>query len=287
MALATKARPRRTNGQLLKWVGNKQRYASQIAALFPQEFGTYYEPFLGSGAVLATLAPDLGVGSDAFKPLIEIWQALKVSPNVLKSWYAERWALVDQLGKQEAYTHVRACYNASPSGADLLFLSRACYGGVVRFRKIDGYMSTPCGAHTPISPSTFNRRVDEWHGRVRGTEFICADYRDVLTAARKGDLVYCDPPYFHSQSILYGAQEFRLADLFAEIERLKSRGARVALSIDGKKSSGKRQCPIEIPDGLFARSVWIDCGPSMLKRFQLAGDTGEDHRVADRLLLTY
>lgn len=60
-------------GQLLKWVGNKQRFASQIAKFFPTDFNTFYEPFLGSGAVIATVAPQQGVGSDAFKPLMEIW----------------------------------------------------------------------------------------------------------------------------------------------------------------------------------------------------------------------
>jgi DNA adenine methylase len=287
MALTTMDPPRAPKGQLLKWIGNKQRYAGQIVGLFPTDFGTYYEPFLGSGAVLATLAPPLGVGSDVFAPLVEIWQALKHSPDVVKSWYVERWNLIAKLGKQEAYRDVRARYNASPSGADLLFLSRACYGGVVRFRKMDGYMSTPCGAHEPIAPDVFGKRVDDWHRRVRGTEFVCADYREVLSHARAGDLVYCDPPYLHSQSILYGAQEFRLPDLFVEIDHLKSRGVRVVLSIDGRKSSGDRQCPLDIPDGLFANTVWIDCGPSMLKRFQLLGETGDDHRVADRLLLTY
>ncbi len=44
--------------QLLKWVGNKQRFAHQIISYFPGESGAYFEPFLGSGAVLATLAPD-------------------------------------------------------------------------------------------------------------------------------------------------------------------------------------------------------------------------------------
>lgn len=42
---------------LLKWVGNKQRFASEIVSYFPLEFGSYFEPFVGSGGVLATLAP--------------------------------------------------------------------------------------------------------------------------------------------------------------------------------------------------------------------------------------
>jgi hypothetical protein len=59
--------------QLLKWVGNKQRHAHEIIAHFPNRFGTYFEPFLGSGGVLGTLGPEKAVASDVFKPLMEIW----------------------------------------------------------------------------------------------------------------------------------------------------------------------------------------------------------------------
>jgi DNA adenine methylase len=58
------------NLQLLKWVGNKQRFAHEIVAWFPDRFGTYFEPFLGSGGVLGSLAPQNAVGSDSFEPLI-------------------------------------------------------------------------------------------------------------------------------------------------------------------------------------------------------------------------
>ena len=62
--------------QLLKWIGNKQKFAGEITKCFPADFGTFYEPFLGSGAVMATVAPRSGVGSDIFSPLVEIWQKL-------------------------------------------------------------------------------------------------------------------------------------------------------------------------------------------------------------------
>jgi hypothetical protein len=32
--------------QLLKWVGNKQRFAQEIVSYFPTDYGTYFEPFL-------------------------------------------------------------------------------------------------------------------------------------------------------------------------------------------------------------------------------------------------
>ena len=279
-----RSRPR---GSLLKWVGNKYKVAEQIASYFPAELGTYYEVFLGSGSVLATVAPEQAVGADSFAPLIEIWRAVKTNPDLVKTWYEDRWSYTMAGDKRTRYEEVKASYNARPNAADFLFLTRACYAGIVRFRKRDGYMSTPVGAHQPILPSTFAIRVDEWSRRVQSTEFVHADYADVMGRAVAGDLIYCDPPYSHSQGILYGAQNFDLAHLLNMIALCKSRGVRVALSIDGTKKSGAKNCEIAVPDGLFEHVVYIDIGRSMLRRFQMSGQTLESEGVADRLMLTY
>ena len=272
-------------GQLLKWVGNKQRMAEEVVSHFPDDFRSYHEPFLGSAAVLATLAPAKGHGSDAFAPLMEIWTTLQRDPQKLGRWYAERWHRMMSGDKVSRYEEIKASYNAQPNGADLLFLCRSCYGGVVRFRR-DGYMSTPCGAHQPISPASFSKRVDEWHRRLAGTTFELMDYEEAMERAKPGDLVYCDPPYTHTQAILYGSQEFNLKHLLLAVDRCKRRGVFVALSIDGTKRSGNRICDLPIPDGLFERELLIDCGRSMLKRFQMGGRSLETEVVADRLLLT-
>ncbi|HEX8986677.1 MAG TPA: DNA adenine methylase [Rhodocyclaceae bacterium] len=279
------AKPFRT--QLLKWIGNKQKQASSIIGYFPSRFGTYFEPFLGSGGVLGVLAPRRAVASDAFAPLVEIWQTLRDDKEGLKRQYADRHALIGELGKKAAYEAVLARYNAAPNGADLLFLCRACYGGVVRFRKNDGCMSTPVGIHDPISPQSFSQRVDIWHARTAGARFAHLDFEEAMRAARPHDLVYCDPPYSDSQGILYGAQAFSLPRLFAAIAECKARGVYVALSIDGTKYSGKKVCDVALPQGLFEREAFISVGRSMLRRFQMDGLSLEDHEVHDRLLLTY
>ena len=75
-------------------------------------------------------------------------------------------------------------------------------------------MSTPCGIHNPIPPESFSRRVDEWHKRTAGVTFSLMDYGAAMDGAETGDVIYCDPPYRHSQTILYGAQSFDLQRLF-------------------------------------------------------------------------
>jgi len=272
---------------LLKWVGNKQRFAAEIISYFPSHYGTYYEPFLGSGAVLGTLEPERAIASDIFKPLVEIWQTLHTAPETLKMWYEQRWLALTNGNKVEEYEKIKAAYNAQPNGADLLFLCRSCYGGVVRFRQRDGYMSTSCGIHKPMPPQNFARRVDEWQKFTAGAAFALLDYQEAMQQAQAGDLIYCDPPYSHSQSILYGAQTFDLTELLSAITNCKARGVYVALSIDGTKRSGNLICDIPLPGQLFEREILINCGRSMLKRFQMDGQTLEQEIVADRLLLTY
>jgi DNA adenine methylase len=274
--------------QLLKWIGNKQRFAHEIASYFPEQFRTYYEPFLGSGAVMAALAPTRAVGSDALEPLIEIFQTLLADPDLIKGWYAKRWEtmMVRAASQQEGYELIKDSYNSNPNGADLLMISRACYGGVVRFRQ-DGHLSTPCGVHRPIGPESFSLRVDEWRSRLRGASFRVSDFSDTMSEAKRGDVVYCDPPYTHSQAILYGAHTYQLDRLLADIDRCKSRGVYVALSIDGSKRSGNLICDVPIPPGLFERQAMVNCGRSMLRRFQMDGGSLEGEEVQDRLLLTY
>jgi DNA adenine methylase len=273
--------------QLLKWIGNKQRFAHEIASYFPSQFNTYFEPFLGSGAVLGTIRPLSAIASDTFAPLVEIWQTLQSNPQQLKDWYAERWESMMSGDKVERYEVIKASYNANPNGADLLFLCRSCYGGVVRFRQSDGFMSTPCGVHNPIEPASFAHRVDVWHERTIGTNFWHLDYKEAFRMTEPGDLVYCDPPYAYSQTILYGAHSFDLRELFDAISTCKDRGVQIVLSIDGTKKSGNMLCDLPIPEGLFQREILLNCGRSMLKRFQRGGQTVEDEIVADRLLLTY
>lgn len=274
-------------GQLLKWVGNKQKFALQICNYFPRNYGTYYEPFIGSGGVLATLAPKFAIAGDAFKPLVQIWQQLHTDVETIIAWYTERYALIEEMGKKEAYEFVKARYNEAANGADLLFLSRVCYGGVVRFRKKDGYMSTPCGPHNPMPPGNFAERARVWAARTRGTKFLHADFEETLSTAKPGDLVYCDPPYVDSQTILYGAQEFNVERMFRVLAHLKSKGVFVAVSLDGTKKSGDYKVDLPIPEGLFLREEMVHLGSSMLKRYQLKDQTAEQHHVADRLLLTY
>lgn len=284
--------------QLLKWIGNKHRFAKEIVQYMPQKIDTYFEPFLGSGAVLATLSDmkfnsltpttsyNQAIGSDALKPLIQIFDYVKKEPETLINYYRKHIENYNE-DRENNYLSIRENFNRSRNPLDFALLTRTCYSGIIRFRKSDGYMSTPIGPHNPISPEEFEKRVMIWHHLLQNTLFLHSDFRQTMRMAGEGDLIYCDPPYTHSQTIIYGAQSFHINDLFEEINNCKQRGVKVMLSINGKKKSGKEDIGVEPPTGLFEREILVNCGVSMINRLQREGKKMIEENVYDKLLLTW
>lgn len=283
---ATEVLPRvRPRGQILKWIGNKFRHAEIIAAHLPEDLGVYYEPFAGTAAVAATLRPSEAVLSDALKELVQFFELVQGDADSLLEHYSE-WSGKIASNGERSFLEVRERYNANPTPQDLLVLSRTCWGGVIRFTR-DGTISTPLGPHRPMPPEKLAVYVQDWRTRLADVEFRCQDFTTTMALAGPGDTVYCDPPYLHGQSILYGAQGFRLEALWDTVAEATDRGARVAVSLDGSRKSGDKPILHEIPDGLFAREVLIDSGGCMLRRFQTVGSSMEFEQVSERLLLSW
>lgn len=281
---------------LLKWIGNKQRFASTIVSYMPDQFNNYYEPFLGSGAVLAELlysdanqfSPHFNhaYGSDILPFLIDIFNLTKENPDQLATYYAKEINLYYSNPDMQ-YEIIKRRFNSNHNPYDFLVLSRTCYSGVIRFRKSDGYMSTPRGPHKPICPEKFSERLSQWNTLLSKASFSCEDYVLAMDKAEKNDVIYCDPPYTHSQSIIYGAQNFDIELLWKKINDCKNRGAKVILSINGMRESQKKDISVTPPDGLFKRKLFINCGTSMIDRLQNTGKKMKNKDVYDQLLLTW
>jgi len=156
----------------------------------------------------------------------------------------------------------------------------------MRFTK-DGSISTPMGPHTPMPAEKLSGYMREWQQRFANTTFSTGDYRATMAEAGSGDVIYCDPPYAHGQSILYGAQAFRLPLLWQAVAEAVDRGARAIVSVDGWRRSGKKQIELGLPSELFQRELLIERGGCMLRRFQMGGEDMSSEGVADRLLLTW
>lgn len=280
--------PKKEQG-LIKYIGNKTKYAEFIARHFPLDIKLYIEPFFGSGALLGAVKPKASIAIDSHKPLIDMWILARDKPELLLDFYNRKWTAysVDAESKKAIYRDVVNSYNEKPNPLDFLFISRTCYGGVLRYRKADGALSTPVGAHLAIPPDAFAKRLARWNKIIANTKFICDDFSVVKDFLGDGVVVYCDPPYVDSQKILYGAQSFTLNRLMEEMKFWKEKGAFYALSIDGTKRSGEVCIDIAFDKGLFQQEVEVELGGSMLKRFQLKEQNTSQHKVTDRLLLSH
>jgi DNA adenine methylase len=62
---------------VLSWAGGKRQLLKDIKKHIPEKFSTYYEPFLGGGAVLFELQPSEAVVNDVNEELINVYLVIR------------------------------------------------------------------------------------------------------------------------------------------------------------------------------------------------------------------
>lgn len=196
---------------------------------FPQSFRTYYEAFLGGGAVFFHLRPKRAVLSDLNPELIEVYREVRDHPKAVIG-ALDRHA-PNRLSEEYFYqVRDRAVPNVlSPveRAARTIFLNRTCFNGLYRVNA-KGKFNVPWGSYR--NPTLYNRRNLLAVSRLlKGKQLIFADYRRSLATANFGDFVYLDPPYHPlsetSKFTSYTKENFRdkeqreLAETFRELDR--------------------------------------------------------------------
>ena len=61
----------------VKWAGGKTQLLDDIHKVIPKDYGTYYEPFLGGGAVFFDIQPEKAVISDINPQLINAYKVIR------------------------------------------------------------------------------------------------------------------------------------------------------------------------------------------------------------------
>ena len=96
----------------IKWVGGKRQLLPAIKDMMPESFDTYYEPFLGGGALLLEIAPKQAAVGDANTTLINTYKAIQNNKESLKTLldeYTEKHESASN--KKEFYNEMRRKYN--------------------------------------------------------------------------------------------------------------------------------------------------------------------------------
>jgi DNA adenine methylase len=223
----------------LKWAGGKRYLIPEIQKYWPKSFrGTYFEPFLGGGAVLLAFQPRRAVVND-------------INPELINCYTVVRDAVEDLItcmrefkNNEEAYYEVRK-WDRAPSfrerstierAARIIYLNKTCYNGLFRVNS-QGQFNAPFGKYTSptIIDETVVRAVSRYFQQAE-ISFRCGDFADALAQATRGDFVYIDPPYDAKNETSfthYGAGGFDRSEqqrLSALVGDLHQRGCKVLLS---------------------------------------------------------
>lgn len=182
----------------VKWAGGKRQLLSEIEKYTPKRITTYYEPFLGGGAVLFHLQPKKAIVNDFNSELINVYLTIKNNVDDLikdltkhkneEEYYYEVREM-DRTGELERLSNVQRA-------SRIIFLNKTCYNGLFRVNS-QGHFNTPFGRYK--NPNIVNdvvlRAVSKYLNENDVT-FGNGDFEESLRGIRKGSFVYFDPPYF-------------------------------------------------------------------------------------------
>ena len=246
---------------VIKWTGSKRTVANQLAEQFlPSD--TYFEPFVGGGAMIPFAKANKGYASDIIPELIDLWNCIKTSPQTVASEYEMRWTDLQNNGA-DVYYRIRDSFNATRNCYDFLFLTRTCVNGMIRYNEKGEFNNSFHLSRPGIHPATLREIIFQWSRVLQKIEFLNVDYRDCLSRAKAGDFVFLDPPYGGTKS-RYTQTEFVLDDFFRELDRLNSIGVKWMLTFDG--TAGNRTYSYAPPVDVYIHHYLINTGNSAFSR---------------------
>lgn len=232
-----KARP------FVKWAGGKTQLLETIKDLMPKKYNTYYEPFVGGGALFLNLEPKIAVVNDFNSELITTYNCFRDKRkfnslvNRLKEHednHSEEYFY--EIRKQDRNESFNS-FNDYEIAARFIYLNKSGYNGLYRVNSKNQF-NVPSGKKKSVK--TYD--VDNFNSLFEYISshkivFLNEDFEKSVLTAKKDDFVYFDPPYdvyddkdsFTSYSKLgFGKQEqIRLSDVFKKLDK---KGVKVMLS---------------------------------------------------------
>lgn len=217
----------------LKWAGGKGRLLEQYRRFIPP-FKTYYEPFLGGGALFFDLQPSQAVLSDINPALVNVYQCVRDHVDAVITCLEHH----TQQHCREYYYEIRAqeFTDAVERAARLLYLNKTCFNGLYRVNRA-GKFNVPMGRYE--NPKICDHQLLlSASAALQSATILERPFGKVLQDAHgKEDFVYFDPPYYplsatsdftaYSQTAFTATEQEILRDVFAV---LAQRGVKTMLS---------------------------------------------------------
>lgn len=226
----------------VKWAGGKRQIIDKLKQYIPDEFNTYYEPFVGGGALLFELSPKNAVINDSNKELMNVYSVLcneekfKKMCSVLNSYEANHsedffYELRNKDRNKKTFNRLSDYTRA----ARTIYLNKACFNGLYRVNSKDEF-NVPFGKKTKVNTYDGSNLITvSNYLTMNNVKIQCVDFEESVKTAKKGDFVYFDPPYDSDTATFnsyteegFGKDEQRrLATVFKDLDK---RGVYVMLS---------------------------------------------------------
>jgi DNA adenine methylase len=227
----------------LKWAGGKAKLASTLHSYFPRRIGTYYEPFLGGGAVFWHLAMNRvfknAVLNDCNKEVMDCYRVIRDFPDDLipalqnvEAQYSlapkptfEQWKALDPVKLDPVSRAVRT-----------ILLNKTGFNGLFRTNK-RGIFNVPWGKKAKVNLFNEERLRACSETLNKNVSLYSVDFTEAVPATEEDDLVYFDPPYVptsktanftsYTDGRFTMDDQYRLAVFF---KTLANKGVKVVLS---------------------------------------------------------
>ena len=226
----------------VKWAGGKRQIIDKLLKYAPDEFNTYYEPFVGGGALLFELSPKKAVINDFNKELINVYNVLcneekfKKMCSVLNSYEAkhseEFFYEIRNKDKNKSLFNRLSDYTRA---GRTIYLNKACFNGLYRVNSKNEF-NVPYGKKLKVNTYDGGNLITvSNYLTMNDIKILNVDFEEAVKDAKKGDFIYFDPPYDSDTSTFnsytedgFGKeQQKRLAKVYRE---LADRGCFVMLS---------------------------------------------------------
>jgi len=261
----------------LKWAGGKNKLIQQYIPYFPKRFKTYYEPFLGGGAVFFYLNPYSATLTDINAELVNAYCCVRDNVEDLIKLLE-----VHQLKHcPEYYYQIRqsSCISNTEKAARLIYLNKTCFNGLYR-ENSKGEFNVPIGKYK--SPKICNPALlRSVCAALQSAQISVRPFEDILGyASSSNDFVYFDPPYHplsptsnftaYSRNSFNQDDQIRLKEVFAE---LADRGVNVMLSNS---------------DCEFIRNLYSDFNINLISASRLINSKASKRgRISEVLITSY
>jgi len=181
---------------VIKWVGGKRQLLSELKKYMPKEFNTYFEPFIGGGALFFDLKIEKSFINDYNSELTNLYEIIKNKPHELIKDLKKHENNSEYFYKTRELDRTPSSYqrlSKVKKASRFIYLNKTGFNGLYRVNR-KGQFNVPFGKYKNPNYADDNNILD-CSKLLQETTILNGDFENIKKFIQRGDFVYFDPPY--------------------------------------------------------------------------------------------